>query len=53
MTGILNMTAANEALKKWYLPGLQYQLNTASPILATMDKDSTAVQGAEIVMALR
>lgn len=52
-TGILSMASASEALKKWYLPGLQYQLNTASPILSTMDKDSTAVQGLEIVMALR
>lgn len=50
---VLNMTAANEALKKWYLPGLQYQLNTASPILSTMDRTSEGVQGAEIVMALR
>lgn len=53
MSGILSMSAASEALKKWYLPGLQYQLNTASPILSTIDKDSTAVQGLEIVMALR
>lgn len=53
MPGILSMASASEALKKWYLPGLQYQLNTASPILSTMDKDSTAVQGLEVVMALR
>lgn len=49
----LNMAAANQALKIFYLPGLQYQLNTANPILTLMDKDSTSVVGSEIHMALR
>lgn len=53
MPGHMNMAAAQEALKKWYLPGLQYQLNTANPILSVMDRDSESVQGEEIVMALR
>jgi hypothetical protein len=53
MAGALNLTAAQEALKLFYLPGLQYQLNTANPILSVIEKDSQSVQGSQIVMALR
>lgn len=50
---ILNMTSASEALKKFYLPGLRYQLNTANPILSVIERDSESVVGEEIRMALR
>lgn len=50
---VLNMQSAQEALKLFYLPGLQYQLNNAAPILAVMDRDNKSVVGAEIRMALR
>lgn len=49
----LNMTAASEALKINYLPALRYQLNTANPILAVIDRNSESVVGSEIRMALR
>jgi len=49
----LNMASASEALKLFYLPGLQYQLNTANPILSVIERDSTSVVGSEIRMALR
>lgn len=48
-----NMKQAQEALKLYYLPGLQYQLNNANPILAVMDRDQKSVVGSEIRMALR
>lgn len=48
-----SITASSEAFKTWYLPVFQYQLNTANPILASIDKDSDSVQGKEIVMGLR
>lgn len=48
-----NMKQAQEALKLFYLPGLQYQLNNANPILAVMDRDQKSVVGSEIRMALR
>lgn len=50
---VLNMQNAQEALKLFYLPGLQYQLNNAAPILAVMDRDQKSVVGDEIRMALR
>lgn len=50
---ITNMSQAQEALKLFYLPGLQNQLNNANPILAVMDRDSKSVVGSEIRMALR
>lgn len=50
---ILNMSAASQALKLFYLPGLQYQLNTANPILSVIERDSQSVVGDEIRMALR
>lgn len=53
MAGNLNMLSASEALKIFYLPGLQYQLNNSTPILSVMEKDSMSVTGAEIRMALR
>lgn len=49
----LNMSAASEALKINYLPALRYQLNTANPILAVIDRNSESVVGSEIRMALR
>lgn len=49
----LNMQNAQEALKLYYLPGLRYQLNTASPILAVIERDRESVVGSEIRMALR
>lgn len=48
-----NMALAAEALKIYYLPGLQYQANTANPVLAVIDRDSESVVGKEIHMALR
>lgn len=50
---ILNMQSAAQALKLFYLPGLQYQLNTANPILSVIERDSESVVGDEIRMALR
>lgn len=49
----LNMQKASEALKLYYLPGLRYQLNTANPILAVVERDKESVVGSEIRMALR
>ena len=49
----LTMAKAEQALKEWYLPGLQYQLNVANPVLAMIERDKESVAGAEIVMALR
>ena len=49
----LNMQAAQEALKLFYLPGLQYQLNNSNALLAIMDRDQKSVVGSEIRMALR
>lgn len=49
----LNMQKAQEALKLFYLPGMQTQLNEATPILAVMDRDHENVVGSEIRMALR
>lgn len=49
----LNMAAAQESLKLYYLDGLRYQLNTACPVLAIMERDSESVVGSEIRMAVR
>lgn len=49
----MTMAKAQEALKLFYLPGIQYQLNTANPILSMIERDKTSVVGAEIRMALR
>lgn len=49
----LNMAAAQEALKLFYLPGLREQLNNANPVLAVLERDTESVLGGEIVMALR
>jgi hypothetical protein len=49
----LNMTTASEALKRWYLPGLQYQLNNANPVLSVMERDSESVAGEKAYFALR
>ncbi|MEQ6049486.1 phage major capsid protein [Lysinibacillus capsici] len=48
-----NMQQASQALKLYYLPGFQYQLNNATPVLAVMDRDQKSVVGSEIRMALR
>ncbi len=50
---ILDVTAAAEALKIDYLPGLRYQLNAATPVLAVLERDTESVVGGEIRMALR
>lgn len=50
---VLNMQLASEALKRFYLPSLRYQLNVANPILAVIDRDKESVVGEEIRMALR
>lgn len=50
---ILNISAAQQALKVFYLPGMTYQLNTANPFLAVIERDSTSVSGDQIIMALR
>lgn len=47
------MASASEALKLFYLPGMQYQLNNANPLLAIMERDTKSVVGSEIRMALR
>jgi hypothetical protein len=49
----MTMAKAQEALKLFYLDGIQYQLNTANPILAMVERDKTSVVGSEIRMALR
>lgn len=50
---VLNMAAAQEALKVFYLPGLREQLNNANPVLAVLERDAESVVGGEIRMALR
>lgn len=51
---MLSVSAAQEALKLYYLSGLRYQLNDkTSALLAEMEKGSEGVVGKEIVMALR
>lgn len=51
---LLNMALVAEALKEFYLPGLRYQLNAESSLLlAQLERDSEAVEGKTIVMALR
>jgi len=53
MDGIY-LDAVREALKLFYLPGLQYQLNArASVFLAQIERDSQSVEGEKIVMAMR
>lgn len=47
------MQSVNEALKLFYLPGFQTQLNESNPLLARMDRDQKSVVGSEIRMALR
>lgn len=51
--GALNISGASEALKLFYLPGLQYQLNNSTPVLSVLEKDTTSVTGFQISMALR
>lgn len=53
MAGITNMAVVNEALKVYYLPGLQAQLATATPLMALLEKTSQNVVGNEVHMALR
>jgi len=48
-----NMAAIQEALKIYYLPVIQYQLPTAAPLLAEMEKTSKDVVGSKIHMALK
>lgn len=49
----ITISSASEALKRFYLPGLIYQLNNANPVLAVMERDSTSVAGDKAYMALR
>jgi hypothetical protein len=49
----MTMARAQEALKTFYLDGIQYQLNTANPILSMVERDKLSVVGSEIRMALR
>lgn len=51
--GELNLSGASEALKRWYLPGLQYQLNNANPVLSVMERDRDSVAGDKVYMAVR
>lgn len=53
MTGMLSISAVQDALKLFYLDGLRYQLNNANPVLSVMERDSESVAGDKIVMALR
>lgn len=53
MAGVLNLAAAQEALKLFYLPGLQYQFNNSTPVMSVLERDSESVVGDKIVMALR
>lgn len=51
---MLTMSAVQQALKDYYLPGLRYQLNEqASIFLAQLERNSDSVVGRDIVMALR
>lgn len=50
---VLNLAAANQALKLFYLDGLREQISYATPILSVIEKDSESVFGDKIVMALR
>ena len=49
----MTMAKAQEALKLFYLPSVQYQLNTANPVLSMIERDKQSVVGSEIRMALR
>lgn len=49
----MTMAKAQEALKLFYLPGVQYQLNVANPVLSMVERDNKSVVGSEIRMALR
>lgn len=53
MAGVLNLAAAQEALKLFYLPGLQYQFNNSTPVMSMLERDSESIVGDKIVMALR
>lgn len=45
-------TAAGNILKEVYLPALQELLNNATPLLATLEKEITPVEGGNFVIAL-
>lgn len=48
------LDGVREALKMFYLPGLQYQLNErASVFLAQVERDSQSVEGDKVVMGMR
>lgn len=49
----LTMQLASDALKRWYLPGLIYQLNNANPVLSVIERDSESVAGEKAYFALR
>ena len=49
----LDLTAASEILKEFYLPGVQEQLNNeVSPMYSLLDKSSQNVVGEEVVQSL-
>lgn len=49
----ITIATASEALKRWYLPGLVYQLNNANPVLSVIERDSESVAGDKAFFALR
>ena len=50
----MNITRANNALKDFYLKGIQYQMNEkTSPFMAMIEKTTMGVTGGDITMALK
>lgn len=49
----VTISSASEALKRFYLPGLIYQLNNANPVLSVIERDSESVAGDKAYFALR
>lgn len=49
----ISLQTASEALKRFYLPGLIYQLNNANPLLSVIERDSESVAGDKAYFALR
>lgn len=49
----ITIQTASDALKRFYLPGLIYQLNNANPVLSVIERDSESVAGDKAYFALR
>jgi len=47
-----NLSAADKVLKEFYLPAVREQLNNATPLLATIGRNETDVQGRRAVIAV-